>query len=303
VLRLGIITPVVTLNPRAHNAWEEAAGFDAVVAIAEAADRLGYHHLTCSEHVAVPVGAAKVRGARYYDPLPVFGHLAARTTRIRFATHVLVLGYHHPLAVAKRYGSLDVVTGGRLILGVGVGSLREEFELLGAPFEDRGARADDAIRALRASLGLREPSYDGDFYCYDGFVVDPAATRTDVPLWVGGRTARSLRRAVELGDGWVPFGMTVERMAEVLAKRRGDRPIEIVPWPDPPIDPLGDPDRARREVERLAAIGATMLNLRFVSTSLAHHVEQMEAMAQPDVAGPFYEREPSTSDAARSPDS
>src|SRR3954465_2577250 len=123
--------------PRAHAAWEETAGIDDVAAVAEAADRLGYHHLTCSEHVAVPADVATVRGARYWDPLPTFGYLAARTSRIRFATHVLVLGYHHPLAIAKRYGTLDVVCGGRLILGVGVGSLREEFELLGAPFDDR----------------------------------------------------------------------------------------------------------------------------------------------------------------------
>src|SRR5581483_11491351 len=79
--KLGLITPVLTLNPRVHNAWEQTAGFDAVVAAAEAADRLGYHHLTCSEHVAVPAGeVAARRGSRYYDPLATFGYLAARTT-------------------------------------------------------------------------------------------------------------------------------------------------------------------------------------------------------------------------------
>src|SRR5205807_1878685 len=99
--------------------------------------------------------------------------MAAITEQIRFATNVLVLGYHHPLAIAKRYGTLDAVSGGRLILGFGVGSLVEEFDLLDAPFTDRGARADDALRALRASLSVRQPSYSGTHYTYDGFVVEP----------------------------------------------------------------------------------------------------------------------------------
>ena len=128
-MRLGLVTPVLTLNPRAHNAWEETAGFEAVATMAEAADRLGWHHLTCSEHVAVPTAVAPTRGSRYWDPLATFGYLAARTENLRLATHVLVLGYHHPLDIAKRYGTLDRISGGRLILGVGVGSLKEEFEL------------------------------------------------------------------------------------------------------------------------------------------------------------------------------
>src|SRR5204862_6225581 len=100
-----------------------------------------------------------------------FGYLAGCTERIRLVTHVLVLGYHHPLEIAKRYGTLDRVCGGRLVLGVGVGSLAEEFALLGAPFADRGERADDAMRALRAALSQSRPEYHGTFYEFDGFVI------------------------------------------------------------------------------------------------------------------------------------
>src|SRR5438552_3051937 len=110
-MRLGLVTPVLTLNPRPHNAWEETAGFEAVATIAEAADRLGWHHVTCSEHVAVPRAVAPTRGSRYWDPLATFGYLAARTESLRLATHVLVLGYHHPLDIAKRYGTLDRISG------------------------------------------------------------------------------------------------------------------------------------------------------------------------------------------------
>src|SRR5579863_987177 len=95
-VKLSIDTPVVTMNPGAHSAWEQDASIEEVARIAEAADRLGYHHLTCSEHVALPAAELTRRGSRYWDPLATFGFLAARTTRIRFATNVLVLGYHHP---------------------------------------------------------------------------------------------------------------------------------------------------------------------------------------------------------------
>ena len=133
---------------------------------------------------------------------------------------MLVLGYHHPLEIVKRYGTLDLVSRGRLILGVGVGSLEEEFALLGAEFGDRGARADDAIRALRASFGHEEPEYHGEHYDYAGVMVRPAGIQTPPPIWIGGRTARSLRRAVELGDGWAPFGLPVDAMAEMLTAGR-----------------------------------------------------------------------------------
>lgn len=274
--RLGLITPVVTLNPRVHSSWEETAGFDAVVDIAGAADRLGYHHLTCSEHVAVPAGAvAARRGSRYYDPLATFGYLAACTERIRFETHVLVLGYHHPFEIAKRYGTLDAITGGRLVLGVGVGSLEEEFGLLGAPFADRGARADDALRELRRVLGQRE---------VDGFVIDPCAVQDRVPIWVGGRTRRSLRRAVELADGWCPFQVPPADAARWLADAGAPAGFEVVLFPEPPVDPVDDPVGARATVEPYLEAGATILNLRFRSRSLAHCLEQLAAM--PEVCAP-----------------
>ncbi len=278
-MKLGIVTPILTLLPRAHARWEETGTFDDVVAIVQEAERLGYHHCTCSEHVAVPVEIAKVRGGRYYDPLATFGALGAVTSSIRFAAHVVVLGYHHPLALAKRYGTLDVVTGGRVILGVGVGSLQEEFELLGAPFDDRGARGDDAMRALRASLSQPEPEYHGEFYDFDGFLVDPCAVQARVPLWVGGRTFRSLRRAVELGDGWAPFGLSTDEMAAMLERAgRPDRPFDVVLQSDRPFDPLAEPAQVGDELHRFAEIGATAVNARVMHHSRAHYCEQLAAL-------------------------
>jgi probable F420-dependent oxidoreductase len=285
-MRLGIITPIVIVLPRSHNAWEVDATVADLVTIVQAADRLGYHHVTASEHVAIPVDVEARRGMRYWDALATLSYLAAVTDQIRLATNMVVLPYHHPLEVVKHYGTLDRLSGGRLILGVGVGSLEPEFRLLGKEFEGRGARADDAIRAIRAAWGVREPRYAGSDYEFADFVVDPPAPRPDVPIWNGGRTARSLRRAVELGDGWVPFLVGTDDVAAMLARARDTEawaaraaPLDVALWPEPALDPITDPDGIREQVEVHRAAGATILNWRFPSRSVTHHVEQMEALA------------------------
>jgi probable F420-dependent oxidoreductase len=287
VLRLGILTPVLTLIAGSHAGWEADGTIDDVARIARAADDLGYDHLTCSEHVAVPEAAVAVRGGRYWDPLATFGFVAAHTDRIRLMTDVLVLGYHHPLEIAKRYGTLDRVCGGRLVLGLGVGSLQEEFDLLGIPFDDRGARADDSLRALRASMSRAVPSYDGEYYRFSGMVVDPCALQERVPFWIGGRTARSLRRAVELGDGWCPFGLAADAIAAMLAAARStpawaarDGALEVVLQTPRPIDPLAAREQAADSARALRDAGATVLSLRLVHRSVEHYIEQLAAMAE-----------------------
>ncbi len=286
-MRIGIITPIVLLLPRSHNAWEIDAGVDDLVAVARAADELGYHHLTASEHVAVPVDVEARRGKRYWDLLATLSYVAALTERIRLLTNIVVLPYHHPMEVVKHYGTLDLLSGGRLILGVGVGSLREEFELLEKPFDERGARADDAIRAIRAAWGVRSPEYRGSHFHIGDFVVDPTAPRTELPIWVGGRTRRSLRRAVELGDAWMPFLVEPDEVAAMLGWARTlpawherPQPVDIVLWPEPAVDPSTEADRIRRQADELVALGATVLNYRFRSDSLAHHLDQMEALTR-----------------------
>jgi len=278
-VRFGIGTPVVIQVPNGHARWEESAGIDELDVIARAADRLGFYHLTCSEHVAVPDTVEPVRGATYWDPLATFGYMAAITSRIRFVTNVLVLGYHHPLAIAKRYGTLDVVSRGRLVLGLGVGSLEEEFDLLNAPFDGRGERADDAIGALRASLGRRMPSYQGSHYSYRDFIVDPHSVQQKIPFWIGGRTRRSLRRAVTLAEGWMPFALGYSEVAALLGDFELPPGFEVVLPLASAVDPSGDPDGTRAEVDAAAAAGATLLNVRPFSRSPAHFVEQIEAFS------------------------
>ncbi|MGY1812479.1 TIGR03619 family F420-dependent LLM class oxidoreductase [Blastococcus sp. SYSU D00820] len=279
-MQIGIVSPVVVALPGSFSPWERSAGIEELGQVAEVADRLGFAHLTCSEHVAVPVPVAEQRGGTYWDPLATFGYLAARTTRLRFVTQVLVLGYHHPLAIAKRYGTLDRISGGRLTLGLGVGTLEEEFALLDAPFRDRGARADDALAALRASLGQREPAWSGPFYEYSGFVVEPHAVQPRVPLWIGGRTRRSLRRATTLADGWVPFGLSFAEMAAMLADADVPEGFEVVLSAGRPLDPAGDPEAAATALRRARDAGATTVNAHLAAESVTHYCEQLAALAE-----------------------
>ncbi len=286
-VRFGILTPVLSLVPGAHAPWEVQGTILDVRRIAEAADRLGYEYLTCSEHIAIPLDGMDLPGPRYWDPLSTFGYLAGHTARIHLATSVLVLGYHHPLEIAKRFGTLDRISGGRLILGLGAGYLQKEFELLGVPFDGRGPRVDDAIRALRASFGRRTPSYDGLFFHFDGMVVDPWGVQEHVPLWIGGRTRRSLRRAVELGDGWCPFAVSARRVASWLeaaaateAWQARTSPLEVILVSREPIDPSGSPEGTAATVAELRAAGGTMMSLWFVHHSVDHYIEQLEAMSE-----------------------
>lgn len=283
-MRIGLLSPIVVRLPEAHEPWEVSAGGEELTRIAETADSLGYHHVTCSEHTAVPRDVAQTRGATYWDPLATLSYLAARTRQIKLATNVLVLGYHHPLAIAKSYGTLDRLSGGRVVLGLGVGSLQPEFELLGAAFTDRGDRADDALRALRAAWAQQLPSYQGSHYSFAEFVVDPTGTQQRVPLWIGGYTARSLRRSVELADGWMPFGLAHDRITRLLSRYELPRDFQVVLQPGE-LDPLGAPDRTRRKVDAAAQAGATVINARFVRRDPAHLLDQMHALTElyPDV--------------------
>ena len=284
-MRFGLTTPILTLNPRVHAAWEETAGVDALRQIGQAADRLGYHHLTCSDHVAIPAAVTATRGGRYYDPFATLGFLAAMTERIKLVTHVLVLPYHHPLELAKRLGTLDQLSGGRVIAGDGVGSLREEFELHRVDFEGRGPRYEEALRALRAALGQRQPQYSGSHFAFRDFVVDPCPVQPRMPIWLGGRTPRSLRRALTFADGWDPFGFTHAQIESLLERARQwpewrsrEEPIELIFAPEPPID-VSTGARIAAAIDTLAQyqrIGASVLTLRFNSRSLVEFVDQLD---------------------------
>ncbi|WP_283615952.1 LLM class F420-dependent oxidoreductase [Mycolicibacterium poriferae] len=279
-MRIGLSTPVVMQLPGVSSAWEERAGADELARIARTADEYGFDHLTCPEHVAVPVEQADRRGVTYWDPLSTLSFFAAHTRRLRLVTAVLVLGYHHPLEIAKRYGTLDRISGGRLVLGVGVGSLAAEFDLLGADYGRRGERADEAIAALRASMSSPRPRFDGEFYRFDGFTVQPCAQQARVPIWVGGRTLRSLRRAAHLGDGWMPFGLRTAQIPDMLARVDTPTSFDVVLPTGRAVDPLGDRVGTHERLTALRSAGATAVTCTVSAQSAEHYCDQLGALSE-----------------------
>lgn len=164
-----------------------------------------------------------------------------------------------------------------MVLGVGVGSSGTEFDFLAASFADRGARADDAIAALRAAWGTTRPDYDGAFYRFGSLQVEPCGIQPRVPIWVGGRTARSLRRALQFGDGWMPFALGRNEITTMLDGRSLPPDFEVV-LASPRLDPTGDPARCAHKLVALRESGATMVTCSVTATSAGHYCEQLVAL-------------------------
>lgn len=237
-----------------------------MVEIAVAAEALGYASVWMTEHVIVGADAASAYG-HVVHPLPALAYIAACTDRVRLGTSVLVLGLHNPFLLAKLAAGLQDLSAGRLRLGLGLGWEHEEFRFLGSSFADRGARADEAIRLMRA-LWAGEASFEGEFWSYeDGhFGPLPAAPPE---LWIGGSSPRAIRRAQATGGTWHPFGISAEAIAEARAQ-----------WPELPIVPrvtTGDPDSLAEAVAAVREAGAdgAIIGLTIAPSELPAAVERV----------------------------
>ncbi|MDX3192733.1 LLM class F420-dependent oxidoreductase [Streptomyces sp. MN03-5084-2B] len=175
--------------------------------VARLSEELGYESVWASQHVFhAGYLADRLGGRPYYAPLPILTAVAAVTSRVRLGTSVLVLPYHHPVLLAKELATLDVLSGGRLTVGAGVGVIREEFDALGVEYDTRGARTDEALRVLKALWTTRRPSFAGRFHRFAGLDFSPAPVQDPhPPVWIGGAGRAAMRRVAELGDGWHLF--------------------------------------------------------------------------------------------------
>jgi probable F420-dependent oxidoreductase len=174
---------------------------EAIGRSAAAAEELGFDSIWTTEHIIVGPEGRDPYG-RVYDSLVTLGWLAGLTDRIGLGTSIVLVPLHNPMQLAKQVATVQELSGGRLRLGVGVGWHRDEYDFMGVPFEGRGARADEAIRLMRA-LWSGERSFEGRFWSFRDATAEPRPERQP-ELWVGGSSPRAIRRARELGDVWHP---------------------------------------------------------------------------------------------------
>jgi probable F420-dependent oxidoreductase len=226
---------------------------------ARQAEDLGFDDVWVADHIAVPVGAP-YPPSFLLEALSTLSFAAAVTTRVGLGTSILVLPLRQPVVVAKQLATVDVLSGGRLLLGVGAGWLPEEFDACNVPYRKRGDLTDEAIGVLRACWASAPASFSGPTVSFTDLKVQPLPGR-HIPLWVGGVSERALRRAVEHGDGWQGAFQTVDNIAAVVKRLRANRPEpEFTLSTRLDVDGLsGDLDGLRRELDSLAALGITHL--------------------------------------------
>lgn len=226
------------------------------------AEELGFDGVGTTDHLLVPAGQPH-RYERVFDPLIVLAHIAARTERIQLITSVIVVPMRNPFALAKQVATIDQLSGGRMVLGVGAGWHEQEFANVHADFRRRGRRLDETIRLFRHLFsGVHEP-FAGEFYAYEDGVFEPLPVqREQLPILVGGNSDAALRRAARAADVWESTALDVDawtERVEVLRGLVGDRQVEVgarIGLPDDPAEMFG-------ELERWMAAGAEHVMVSF----------------------------------------
>jgi probable F420-dependent oxidoreductase len=266
-VRLGAIFPTTEIgdDPAAIRDW------------AQAAEALGYHHIVVYDHVlgavhagrTPPLGGPYTERDAFHEPFVLFGFLAAVTQRIELCTGVLILPQRQTALVAKQAAEVDLLSRGRLRLGVGTGWNHVEYESLGTSFEDRGARFDEQVTLLRALW--REPLVDfsGRFHRVDRANLLPRPRR-EIPIWFGGFTPVAVRRAARVGDG-ILFGTKPSRMQALLELSfaelaKAGRPRAAF-GAEAVVDASDDPESWPRELALWREAGGTHLSLRAMDTA------------------------------------
>jgi len=215
---------------------------------------------------------------------------------VRLLSHVYVLPYRHPLHTAKSFMTLDELSGGRAILGVGVGHLQREFELLGLDYDARGAVTDESIDVVRAAFASEYPDVTTPRFGHiHNAGMAPRPRQAHLPIWVGGSSKAALRRAAERGDGWLPQGTPRDEMPAAIAfllehraRTVGDEPIDLgahsgllyvgTPrWDVGSRTLTGDAERIADRLNGLGAIGVSHVQVRFRSRTLSEQLDQMAA--------------------------
>jgi probable F420-dependent oxidoreductase len=243
--------------------WEKSAGARELAHVAEACDRAGFSYIAVCDHVAIPRSRADAMSTTWYDTVATLGWLAALTERVRLLSHVYVAAYRHPLQTAKAFATLDALSEGRVILGVGAGHVEEEFDALGVSFADRGRLTDQAIDQIRAAFA---DEWSAGELGQRPRPVQPAGP----PIWVGGSSPAAIRRAAQRGDGWLPQGPPKEGMADAIKRLRELRESAGragTPFTIGAFAPPGTPEKVVPWLEKFEAMGVDQVQVRFPSLS------------------------------------
>jgi probable F420-dependent oxidoreductase len=287
-VKFGLQLPVQAQSTLMAAPWESSAGPAELAAVAAACDVNGFDYVGVCDHVAIPRDLAPRMSTTWYDTVATLAWLAARTERVRLLSHVYVLAYRHSLATAKAFATLDMLSGGRVILGVGAGHAAGEFEALGVPFDQRGTITDQRIVEVRAAL--RDEWATGDV----GQRPRPLQ-EGGPPIWVGGSSRRAMRRAATLGDGWLPQGPPDGGMGAAISSLREEREraglvfdgfavgggvsfyVGAPSWEVPDWIVTGPPDAISDRIAELGAIGVTHVQVRPQSRTCDEFVDQIAA--------------------------
>lgn len=245
----------------------------------EISETLGYHFVMTSDHIAVTPDVAERYPAPFYEPLSTLGWLAGITT-MEIGSTVIIVPYRSPLETAKACANIDQLSGGRFIFGVGVGWAEGEFDILGAPFNRRGAMTDEYLDAMKVLWTEDVASFEGKYVSFRDVNTAPRPVRQPhPPIWVGGPSAAAMRRAVRHGSAWHPIRITVDHLRDTdfpLLKRIADEEGKPVPdlcprirlrITDSPMSEIerlageGTMDQIRRDLEELQALGCTYVLL------------------------------------------
>ena len=220
VLAYGMQLPVQALSSRVSMPWEQQGTVDDMVRAAQACDDAGFLYVAVCHHVAIPREPAETMSTQWFDPIATLAHLAAHTTRTRLMTNVFVAAYQHPLVAAKAFATLDALSRGRAIVGIGAGHVEGEFDALGVAFKGRGEITDHALGVIIDAL---TNEWTGDVGQRPRPVQQPHP-----PIWIGGSGKPALRRVAHLGDGWIPQATPLDRLGDdiewILRERDRVRP-------------------------------------------------------------------------------
>ena len=267
------------------------------------AEQLGYDSVWVSDHVVVPNANIVNFGETIFDPLVTLGVLAGATSRVRLGTTVLIVPYRNAVVTAKMVSSLDALSGGRVVLGIGAGWVAAESAMLGVPFVERGPMTDEYLEAMQELWTSKTPSFTGKYTQFSGVTFEPKPVqKPHPPIWVGGHSRAALRRTVQFGAAWHPINRSPEELRigrEELARlslaRGRSAPPAITLRNDVRVVQAGEsvpksthggrvlagePARLVEQIAELADCGVEHLVLEFLSADGRELDEQMAAFAE-----------------------